>query len=70
MINDMHFADVEPAWEDMDELQRAAYEASIEEHEYARSDDFCSHCGKAFDDFSDLGCGYCDRRSPEWGMMP
>ena len=29
----------------------------------------CSHCGKPFYDFSDIGCGYCDQRSPEWGTM-
>ena len=29
--------------------------------------DVCPHCGKEFEDFSDIGCGYCDRRSPEWG---
>lgn len=30
----------------------------------------CSHCGKPLYDFSDLGCGRCDRRSPEWGILP
>jgi hypothetical protein len=29
----------------------------------------CGHCGKPFEEFSDLGCGYCDRRSPDWGIM-
>ncbi|MCP9495910.1 MAG: hypothetical protein MSG64_15785 [Pyrinomonadaceae bacterium MAG19_C2-C3] len=28
----------------------------------------CSHCGKDIYDFSDLGCGYCDRRNPEFGL--
>jgi hypothetical protein len=28
----------------------------------------CRHCGKPLYDFSDLGCGRCDRRSPEWGV--
>ncbi len=28
----------------------------------------CPHCGKEYEDFSDLGCGHCDRRHPEWGM--
>lgn len=32
--------------------------------------DFCPHCGKEYEDFSDMGCGYCDRRSPDWGIMP
>lgn len=32
-------------------------------------EDFCSHCGKNFYDFSDLGCGFCDRRSPDWGLV-
>jgi hypothetical protein len=30
----------------------------------------CEYCGKPFEDFSDLGCGYCDLRSPEWGLLP
>lgn len=29
----------------------------------------CSFCGKPYEDFSDLGCGHCDRRSPEWGLV-
>jgi protein-arginine kinase activator protein McsA len=29
----------------------------------------CPHCGKAFEDFSEIGCGHCDRRSPEWGTV-
>ncbi len=60
----------EPAWEDMDPQQRAAYEASVEDFEESRCEDFCSSCGKEFSDFSDLGCGRCDRRSPEFGMVP
>lgn len=31
--------------------------------------EYCPHCGKALEDFSDLGCGHCDRRSPEWGIL-
>jgi len=31
-------------------------------------EDYCPHCGKAYDEFGDLGCGFCDRRSPEWGI--
>jgi hypothetical protein len=27
----------------------------------------CPHCGKEYEDFSDIGCGACDQRSPEWG---
>jgi hypothetical protein len=30
----------------------------------------CSHCGKDIYDWSDLGCGYCDRRHPDFGMLP
>jgi hypothetical protein len=30
----------------------------------------CKHCGKEYEDFSDLGCGHCDRRHPEYGMLP
>ena len=69
-MDEMHFADTEPAWEDMDPLQRAAFEASIEDVEYARAEDFCSHCGKEMSDFSDLGCEHCDRRHPDFGTMP
>lgn len=29
----------------------------------------CPHCGKPIYDFSDIGCGRCDRRSPEWGVL-
>lgn len=29
----------------------------------------CGRCGKEFEDFSDLGCGYCDSRHPEWGLL-
>ena len=27
----------------------------------------CPHCGKPLEDFSDLGCEYCDRRHPGFG---
>ncbi len=30
----------------------------------------CPECGKEYEDFSDIGCGRCDQRSPDWGMMP
>lgn len=29
----------------------------------------CLHCGKPLYDFSDIGCGHCDQRSPEWGIV-
>lgn len=28
----------------------------------------CEHCGKELEDMSDIGCGQCDQRSPEWGI--
>lgn len=28
----------------------------------------CGHCGKGLEDFSDLGCSYCDRRHPNFGV--
>ena len=31
-----------------------------------RESETCSHCGKPYEDFSDLGCEYCDRRHPEF----
>lgn len=54
------------AWEEMTPEQQAAVEGLDDEDPL----DYCDHCGKAFEDFSDLGCGYCDRRSPEWGILP
>lgn len=33
-------------------------------------EEYCPHCGKEYTEFADLGCGYCDRRSPDWGVMP
>ena len=44
-----------------EKIAQAAVEASL-------GDDFddeierCPHCGKDLEDFSDLGCEYCDRR--------
>lgn len=29
----------------------------------------CSRCGKEYEDFSDLGCEYCDRRHPLFGLL-
>lgn len=31
--------------------------------------EYCSHCGKDIEDFSDLGCEYCDRRHPYYGVL-
>lgn len=31
--------------------------------------DCCPHCGKEYQDFSDMGCGHCDQRSPDWGVL-
>lgn len=30
----------------------------------------CPYCGKDFEDFSDLGCAYCDTRHPAHGVLP
>ena len=30
----------------------------------------CPHCGKAYEEFGDLGCEYCDRRHPGYGTIP
>ena len=62
-------ADLMPAYEDMDPLQQAAFDASSEEDQERPSDEYCSHCGKAFEEFSDLGCEYCDRRHPGFGTV-
>jgi hypothetical protein len=31
--------------------------------------DYCPHCGKEFEDFSDMGCERCDRRHPGFGTI-
>lgn len=31
--------------------------------------EYCSHCGKDVEDWSDLGCEYCDRRHPLYGFI-
>lgn len=41
-----------------------AYSAAVGQQEEPR----CEHCGKAFEDCSDLGCGHCDARHPEFGL--
>ena len=30
----------------------------------------CPHCGKEFEDFSDLGCEHCDQRHPGYRTLP
>lgn len=29
----------------------------------------CQHCGKELEDFSELGCAYCDGRHPAFGTL-
>jgi hypothetical protein len=36
---------------------------------YDEPEESCPNCGKVLEDFSDLGCGQCDQRSPEWGII-
>lgn len=31
--------------------------------------EYCHHCGKDIEDFSDLGCEYCDARHPYFGVL-
>jgi hypothetical protein len=38
--------------------------------DYNDGGEYCSHCGKDIYDFSDLGCEYCDRRHPNYGVYP
>lgn len=43
-----------------------------EQADWDREDDepdVCPFCGKEYEEFSDMGCGHCDQRSPEWGTM-
>jgi hypothetical protein len=37
---------------------------------YEDDEPTCKHCGKPLYDFSDLGCEYCDRRHPDFGVLP
>ena len=30
---------------------------------------YCFHCGKVLEDFSDLGCGRCDARHPDFVII-
>lgn len=30
---------------------------------------YCPHCGKEYEDWSDLGCGRCDSRHHEYGVL-
>lgn len=30
---------------------------------------YCPMCGKEYEDFSDLGCEYCDVRYPGYGIL-
>jgi len=49
----------------LDKLSAALEAGSIEN----RIIDTCPHCGKDIYDWSDLGCEYCDRRHPGFGML-
>ena len=49
-----------------------AYCALHDPYAYASEDtedECCPFCGKEYEDFSDMGCGFCDRRSPDWGLV-
>jgi hypothetical protein len=59
-------------WDDDDD-DEWDYEAGMEfdPDDLFFDDDYepecCPFCGKEYEDFSDLGCGHCDRRHPDWG---
>jgi hypothetical protein len=38
--------------------------------DYDDGREYCHHCGKDIYDWSDLGCEYCDRRHPHYGVYP
>ena len=44
--------------------------------EFANPDDYddpsryCHHCGKEYEDWSDIGCENCDQRHPLFGTAP
>ena len=45
-------------------------ECEMTEADYDDEEEHCCvHCGKPFEDFSDIGCRYCDRRSPDYGVL-
>lgn len=35
----------------------------------ALGEECCDYCGKPYEEFGDLGCGRCDRRHPDWGIV-
>lgn len=45
------------------------YPCACDDDDILTSPDCCQHCGKPFEEFGDIGCGYCDRRSPDWGEL-
>src|SRR6266850_5193183 len=53
-----------------DEANKAEADAWAAEMQGDYEPATCKHCGKELEDFSDIGCGYCDQRHPEWGLLP
>ncbi len=58
-------------------MKHERMQAELEEMETAldllmdeEDEPHCQHCGKALYEWGDLGCERCDRRHPEFGMMP
>lgn len=55
-------------YEDSEEF--AALVAMAEDDEERPESEYCHHCGKAFDEWGDMGCEFCDRRHPGFGILP
>jgi hypothetical protein len=62
------------AWEEI--MSENAVDPNIDALEYYpgepddEAEECCSSCGKPYEDFSDMGCGRCDQRHPDWGLLP
>lgn len=56
------------------EQPEGQYAGPCPEHLHCDDDgpepDTCPHCGKEYEDFSDLGCERCDQRHPGYGVIP
>lgn len=67
-VNDSHGAYWEHLCNDCFELLGCSYEDRYLYPGFPPQ--ICEHCGKELEDFSDLGCEYCDVRHPHFGLLP
>lgn len=57
-------------WQSWDVSRPALTPEEIDDEAFCddQEEPTCEHCGKPLYDFSDIGCGECDRRSPDYGL--